>query len=230
MIEFLMDMSLWYNLIFTVPILFVILYLIMQVVGLTLSSVGGDVDTDAGEVDVDTDVDADVDTDADTDLDADMDGLSVLERAMAFVNVGKVPLTIILATFLLFWGITGFSFNGIIRQIFGSFPSPFIIVSCSLALVFGITATKFLSGIIAKLVPGIETYSSNNESLLGQTAQVVSDHVTSTFGRARLRDPYGNLLTIYCKVLDGKEVPKRGDEILLVDYDSSSKIFEVTKV
>lgn len=224
MIEFLMDLSLWYNLIFTVPILFVILYLILQAVGLSLSSMGGDVDTDTGEADIDSDADSDIDADADS------DGLPVLERSMAFINVGKVPLTIILATFLLFWGITGFSFNNIIRQLFGSFPSPFIAASCGLALVVGITATKFLSGIIARLVPGIETYSSNNESLLGQTAQVVSEQVTSKFGRAKMRDRYGNLLTIYCKVLDNKEIPKRGDEILLIDYDTSSKIFEVTKM
>ena len=95
MIEFIIDLSLWYNLIFTVPILFVILYLILQVVGLTLSSIGGDVDIDAGDTDVDADVDVDidadvdvdtdVDTDADTDLDADADGLSGLEKAMASV-------------------------------------------------------------------------------------------------------------------------------------------------
>ena len=217
MVEFLKDLSLWYNLIFTVPILLVIFYLILQIFGLALDF-GADVGTDGGEVDVD--VDADVDAGA----------LSILESTLAFFNVGKVPLTIIIATFLLFWGVTGVSSNSVVRNALGSFPSVFILVSCGVAFVVAVVATKFLSGIIGRLVPEIETYSSNNETLLGQVATVVSGHVTSRFGRAKVRDPYGNVLTVFCKIPEGKEELKRGDEVVLVDYDSAENRFEVTKM
>jgi len=223
MIEFLKDLSLWYNLIFTIPILLVILYLILQVFGLALDF-GADVDTDAGEVDVD--VDADVDADVDTDADV----FPAFERALGFINVGKVPLTIIVATFLLFWGITGFACNGIIQRGFGSFPSVFILMSCGVALVVGIIATKFLSGVIARLFPEVETYSSNNQALLGQVARVVSGQVTPKFGRAKVKDQYGNVLTVFCKIPEGKEVIKRGDEVVLVDYDPSDNKFEVAGI
>ena len=216
--DFLREINLWYNLIFTVPILLVIFYLILQAFGLVLD-LGGDVDTDAGDVDVDVDVDAD----------AGMDDFPTFERALGFINVGKVPLTIIIATFLMFWGITGYTVNGVIKNAIGSFPSIFILASCASALVVGIIATKFLSGIIARVFPQIETYSSSNESLLGQVAQVVSGQVTSKFGRAKVKDQYGNELTVFCKIPEGKEVPKRGDEVVLVDYDSSDNKFEVTK-
>jgi hypothetical protein len=224
--DFLKEINLWYNLIFTVPILLVILYLILQAFGLALDF-GGDVDTNAG--DVDADVDADIDVDADVDSDAEMDDFPVFERALGFINVGKVPLTIIIATFLMFWGITGFTVNRIILRSLGSFPSVFIMASCASALVVGIIATKFLSGIIARMFPMVETYSSSNESLLGQVAQVVSGQVTSKFGRAKIKDQYGNELTIFCKIPDGKEALKRGDEVVLVDYDPSDNKFEVTK-
>jgi len=218
--DFLREINLWYNLIFTVPILLVIFYLILQAFGLVLD-LGGDVDTDAGDVDVDVD--------ADVDADAGMDDFPTFERALGFINVGKVPLTIIIATFLMFWGITGYTVNGVIKNAIGSFPSIFILASCASALVVGIIATKFLSGIIARVFPQIETYSSSNESLLGQVAQVVSGQVTSKFGRAKVKDQYGNELTVFCKIPEGKEVPKRGDEVVLVDYDSSDNKFEVTK-
>ena len=228
--DFLKEINLWYNLIFTVPILLVILYLILQAFGLALD-LGGDVDTDAGDVDVDVDadMDADIDVDADVDGDAGADDLPAFGRALGFINVGKVPLTIVIATFLMFWGITGFTVNRIIRRSLGSFPSVFIMASCASALVVGIIATKFLSGIIARIFPMVETYSSSNESLLGQVAQVVSGRVTSKFGRAKIKDQYGNELTIFCKTPDGKEALKRGDEVVLVDYDPSDKKFEVTK-
>jgi len=219
MIEFLKDLSLWYNLIFTLPILLVILYLILQIFGLALDF-GADVDTDVGEADVDVD----------TDVDADTDAFPALERALAFINVGKVPLTIVISTFMLFWGITGFACNGIVQQAFGSFPSVFILVSCGAAFVVGITATKFLSGVIARLFPEVETYSSNNEALLGLTAQVVSGQVTPKFGRAKVKDQYGNVLTVFCKIVEGKEVPKRGDEVVLIDYDASDNKFEVARM
>jgi hypothetical protein len=212
MIEFLKELSLWYNLIFTVPILLVIFYLILQIFGLALDF-GGEVDTDVGDADVDLDTDA----------------LPALERALGFINVGKVPVTIIITTFMLFWGLTGFTANRIIQRALGSYPSTFILASCGMSLVVGILATKFLAGAIARLFPEIETYSSNNESLLGLSAQVVSGEVTPKFGRAKVRDQYGNVLTVYCKISEGKEVPKRGDEVLLVDYDSSDNKFEVVR-
>jgi hypothetical protein len=119
--------------------------------------------------------------------------------------------------------------NGIIRSVLDGFPSAFIMASCGVALVIGIMGTKFLSGIIARTFPTVETYSSSNQSLLGQVAKVVSGEVTEKFGRAKVEDPYGNRLTIFCKVQDGKEAPKRGDDVLLVDYDPLDKKFEVIK-
>ncbi len=226
--DFLREINLWYNLIFTVPILLVIFYLILQAFGLVMD-LGGDVDTGAGDVGVDVDVDADIDIDVDADVDADMSGFLTFERALGFINVGRVPLTIIIATFLMFWGFTGYTVNGIIKNALGSFPSVFIMASCASALVVGIIATKFLSGIIARVFPQIETYSSSNESLLGQVARVVSGQVTSKFGRAKVKDQYGNELTVFCRIPEGKEVLKRGDEVVLVDYDSSDNKFEVTK-
>lgn len=216
--DFLREINLWYNLIFTVPILLVIFYLILQAFGLAWD-LGGDVDTDAGDVDIDVDAD----------VDADMSGFLTFERALGFINVGRVPLTIIIATFLMFWGFTGYTVNGIIKNALGSFPSVFIMASCASALVVGIIATKFLSGIIARVFPQIETYSSSNESLLGQVARVVSGQVTSKFGRAKVKDQYGNELTVFCRIPEGKEVLKRGDEVVLIDYDSSDNKFEVAK-
>jgi hypothetical protein len=162
-------------------------------------------------------------------VDVDVGGFSVFEHALDFINVGRVPLTIIIATFLMFWGFTGYTVNGIIKNAIGSFPSVFILASCASALVVGIIATKFLSGVIARVFPQIETYSSTNESLLGQVALVMSGQVTSKFGRAKVRDQYGNELTVFCKMSDGKEVPKRGDEVVLIEYDPSDNKFEVTK-
>ncbi len=214
MIEFLTNLVLWYNLIFIIPILFVIFYVILQIFGLAFDF-GADVDMSAGEADID--------------VDSVASAFSALERALAFINVGKVPLTIIIATFMLFWGVTGFSSNEIIQDVLGSFPSVFILVSCAAAFVVGIIATKLVSGVVARLFPDVETYSSDNQSLLGQVAQVVSGQVTLKFGRAKIKDQYGNVLTVFCRISEGKEVPKRGDEIVLIDYDPSDNKFEVVK-
>lgn len=218
MIEFLKDLSLWYNLIFTVPILVVLFYLILQIFGLALDFGGDFISPDGGDADIDVDVDVDVGTD-----------FSAFDRALGFINVGKVPLVIVISTFLLFWGVSGFMTNGIIRSALDGFPSPFIMASCGVALVVGIMATKFLSGLIARFFPSIETYSSNKESLQGLVARVVSGEINAKSGRAKVVDPYGNVLTVFCRISEGKEAPKRGDEIVLIDYDASDKRFEVTR-
>ena len=216
MMEFLKELTVWYNFIFIAPILLVLLYLILQIFGLAWE-LGGDIGADVGG-------------DVDLDVDVDTTGIfSAFEHALAFINVGKVPLAVIISTFLMFWGITGYTSNGVIQYSLGSFPSAFIAASCSMALVVGIIATKFLSGIIARLFPEVESYSSSNQTLLGQIAEVVSGQVTPEFGRAKVKDQYGNVLTVYCKISEGKEVPKRGDEVVLLDYDPSDNKFEVIK-
>jgi hypothetical protein len=82
---------------------------------------------------------------------------------------------------------------------------------------------------ISFAAPTAEKGVTSIKELVGRTAQVISGKVTTKFGQARLRDDLGYSITVFCKIREGNEVPKKGDEVLLLDYDDVDRKFEVEK-
>jgi hypothetical protein len=83
--------------------------------------------------------------------------------------------------------------------------------------------------VILLVAPTAEKCATSIKELVGRTARVISGKVTTKFGQARLRDELGYSITVFCKVRSGSEIPKRGDAVLLIDYDDVDKKFEVEK-
>src|SRR5215213_7428138 len=107
-----MDLLTWWNLIFLLPALAALLYLVLLATGSVSTG------------DVDADLDADIDADVDADLAASTDAASAhgiehspsaehnqadsrFGEALGFLGVGRVPLSIILITFCFLWGFAG---------------------------------------------------------------------------------------------------------------------------
>src|SRR5215212_7311883 len=111
-----MDLLAWWNLIFLLPALAALLYLLLVA--------SGTVDTGH---DVDADLDADVDADLDTDAEAmhgiehnlggehEHDGESPFGEALGFLGFGRVPLSIVVLTFCFLWGFAGWATNTILK-------------------------------------------------------------------------------------------------------------------
>jgi hypothetical protein len=237
MSDFLQYILVWYNVWFTAPIAFVFLFAIFQLVmgGLDF---GGETDVDA-DVDADIDVDADVDVDADMDVDADADthsslhGSSFVASALGILNVGKVPFTIILMSLFATWGISGLIVNEIVHinatpTRLGLNPQTTLGVTFVAALLCSILGTRYLALGLSKLFPESER-AVTDYHLLGLRGRVISGRVTTTFGTARVQVPGGPELTVSCRVLEGEEIPLKGDTVVLINYDKERRIFDVTK-
>ena len=122
-----MEFLTWQYLIFELPMVSAVLYVLFLALGLVESSASGDVDMDVDadlDADLDADFDADLDVDVDADLDADTDfdvaqdvthsggGLvpvgnsGVLHSALSYIGIGKVP-SVLMLSFCLIWGFSG---------------------------------------------------------------------------------------------------------------------------
>ena len=236
--EFWDYLTVTYNVWFTAPLATVFLFAIFRLVlgGLDF----GDADVDANvDADVDFDVDADVDfdVDADVDVDADIDadtgavadsGASSNSFAdvLGFLNVGRVPFMIIVMALFTTWGSTGLMANELLRV--KNTPSMFWI-SCMIALVCGVLGTRYLSLTLSKVFPESDP-ATKDLHLLGLRGRVISGQITETFGTARVQVPNGDTLTVRCRVKQDESNPIKGDTVILVNYDSDKRIFDVKLV
>ncbi len=227
MIEFLNYLIVSYNVWFTAPLAIVFLLALFRLA--TGAMDFGDVDTDV-DMDVDVDMDADIDLNADADVDADMDAHtgtqgSFFTDAFGLLNVGRVPLMIVLMSLFVTWGI-----SGLIANTFLNIPENLhrVWISCIVAFFCCFLGTRYISIGLSKLFPESKK-AINDVQLLGLSGRVISGQITTTFGTARVRVPDGPELTVSCRAEPDKVAPVKGDTVILINYDQAKRIFDVKK-
>ena len=221
----------WYNLPYTVLLIFGLLIAALQLFGL---SHDGDADADA---DLDADVDADVDADTDVDLDHDLelhadhdaeagmlDGFSWL----AFIGVGKTPLMLVLLILFISTGMLGWFMNGVIQGIFGFFPSLLIILSALVSLIVGVFITSRATRLIGRALPPVSTTATKAQALVGMHGTVISPYVDHEYGMIHLRDEGGTLISLFATTDDENPI-SRGEVVIFLSYDPAQKRYLVTR-
>ena len=223
--EFLNYLIVSYNVWFTAPLTIVFLLALFRL--LTGAMDFGDADVDA---DVDADIDADVDMDADADIDSDIEADTGLRSPsfgdlFGFLNVGRVPLVVVLMSLFATWGIAG-----LIANAFLNVPEKpqWVWISYVIAFFCSFLGTRYISIALSKLFPESER-AINDVQLLGLSGRVVSGQITTTFGTARVRVPDGPELTVSCRAKSDEVTPVKGDTVILIDYDRTKRIFDVRK-
>ena len=219
MIEFVNYLIVSYNVWFTAPLAIVFLLALVRLA--TGAMDFGDVDAD---VDMDADIDADADVDADMDADTGSQG-SAFGNVFGFLNVGSVPLMIVLMSLFVTWGIFGLIANALLN--IPETPNR-VWISCIIAFFCCFLGTRYISIALSKLFPESEKAISDVQ-LLGLRGRVISGQITTTFGTARVQVPDGPELTVSCRVERDGITPVKGDTVILINYDRTKRIFDVKK-
>jgi hypothetical protein len=214
----------WWNLLFVLPFVGALFYVLMLCVG-------------AFPADHGTDLDAHADTDIGMDSHAELNhpvGVEhvhdiepgLLARALSFVGVGRVPLSIIVISFCLLWGFFGFTSNSLFRSVL----PPFLFVWVSLAVAFAVSIflTRALAGLLSRVMPATETYAVSLEQLTGRWAEAITT-IDETFGQAHVYDDAGTLHTVQCLVRRGEDPIPRDTQVLLLLFDKEQGVFLAAK-
>jgi membrane protein implicated in regulation of membrane protease activity len=220
-----MDLLAWWNLIFLLPALAALLYLLLIA---------------AGTVDVGHDVDADLDADADLDMDVDADvfhgiehslgaehagGGSTFSSALSFLGFGRVPLSILLLTFCFLWGFAGWAANTLLKAPLDR-PGVFFWFSLAAAALVSVLGTRSLARGLARILPSTESYGTRERDLVGRLARV-RDTVTERQGRAQLFDANGSLQEVPVRIKAGEpSIPAR-TEVVLLNFDRDRGVYYV---
>jgi membrane protein implicated in regulation of membrane protease activity len=210
----------WWNLIFILPFIGALFYILMLCTGM----VAADHDAEFN-VDIDHDAEINVDMDHSTGIehlhDVNPGGLA---RALSFLGIGRVPMSVIIVSVCFLWGFAGFAGNTLLKPILPAFL--FVWVSIAIALVLSIFCTRVLAALLSRVLPATETYAVSIEQLTGKWAEAITT-IDETFGQAHVHDDAGVLHTVQCLVRAGESKISRGTQVILLFFDKSSKAFFV---
>lgn len=188
-----------HNLPFAIAMGLMVLLALVQVLGLGDWGVGADLD-----------VDPDIGADADASLQPGM-----VEGLLTLLGVGRVPLTIWLALFLLMFAGIGLSVQELATSLTGA-P----LYSWLAALIAGAAAVP-VTGVLARplgaILPKDHTTAVSTQSLIGRRA-TITDGVarTGSPARARVRDVHGQAHYVMVEPHEQSSELHSGDEVLLV--------------
>ena len=215
MLDFLVELTRWYNLLFVLPVLVALIYLFLHT--LTASDVGG-LEAGFGDLGV---------------IAADrlrmIQERTVLNRFFIFLNAGRLPPFMVVAPFILSWGFVGFVCNHWFIPLFGGLVFPALLVSAFVAFILSSLMTRFLSQGIAFVFPTAQMAAIRRADLVGTVATVTSIDVNTEFGMARTEDVPFNV-TIFCRVDEGEARIRQGQRVVLWDYDAHMNCYKVQQL
>lgn len=204
----------WWN----VPFLAALGFAIIMIAIIGVGGVGGDHDMDH---DVSHDISHDTDTDHGMEHDHNTAGSHDL---LSFIGIGRVPITIVIMTFCLIWGVSGIISNMIFLGKLS--PAVFICISVILAFVCSVFVTRYLSKGLARIFQ-TETYKGYPIELLLNQDAIAQNHISQTFGSASVYDPYGVLREVDCRVLPGYPTIPASSPITLAEWNPEKRVFYV---
>ena len=146
----------------------------------------------------------------------DHDGLSGLT---SWLNVGRVPVLILLMLLLGLFAMSGFVIQIFANALWSPLPALLAVVP---AIAITLPAVRASSRTVARLVPRDETYAVELADFVGRIAEVTVGPLDQGLpGRIRLKDQHGNWHVVRAKAASNDAPIAIGTTVLIVDRVSN---------
>jgi len=213
------DLLQWWNLVYVLAFFLAFLYVLLSAIGLASGGGGADAHMDAH---VDAHAEADTHVDAHAEVHGDFHGSAahaapgLLQEALSVLGVGRVPLSVVLITFLLIFSVVGWTLNMALSKVVWP-PVLFFAISFVAATLCGMGGTRLLSGTLGRYMRPFESAGIPRAALVGSIGTACLS-INEDFGNAFVRDPYGTTHKVVCRVPKGFAPVAKGQTVLLVRY------------
>lgn len=221
----------WYNWPFLFALAVGVIFILLD---LALGGVSHSLDADAG-ADVGHDLGHDLGHDASHELDHDHTidpdhaaaGIGhALLTGVAWVGLGKVPLTLLMEVLLLSFGGIGFLLNALLTDLISIGPPLLFVPNLCVSGVGAVLFTRFVGGFIAKHVPADSTMTTKPGGFTGEVG-TVSMLTTVYAGQVHLEATEKRPAVDLNARVD-PTAPRelaRGVSVLLTYYDPSTNVY-----
>ncbi|MEM9014840.1 MAG: YqiJ family protein [Pseudomonadota bacterium] len=163
----------------------------------------------------------------DFDFDADLDGGEIdgagdgfFPGLMAWLCVGKAPILLLLAAFLLGFGITGILIQNGAAGLFGFFPP--VIITSVVAFFAALPMTRAVGLTLARIMPNVDSDAVSSASFVGRPAEIIRG--TAKRGapaEAKLTDANGTTQYVLIEPDEENAAFSQGEEVLLVGQEGA---------
>lgn len=144
---------------------------------------------------------------------------------LSWINVGRLPLLMLIVVFLLGFGLTGLIGQRIVAAILGQ-PAPWFLAA-PLAFAAALPVTRVFGRGVARIMPRDETSAVSRDSLVGRVAVIVTGaarHAEAAQGR--VRDEHGQVHYVMIEPDSPTDVFAQGSSVLLVRH-AGAKYFAI---
>jgi Protein of unknown function (DUF1449) len=148
-------------------------------------------------------------------IDFDHGGDNAFINAVAWLNVGGVPLLVFIVLILGMFSITGFLIQDIARAVAGPLP---LIAAVPLACAASVPLVRGTSRLVSRIIPKDETYAVQLSDLVGRVGSVSVGPLDQGLpGRVRVKDAHDNWHTVTASAAPNSPPLPVGAAVLLVD-------------
>ncbi|MBI1684696.1 YqiJ family protein [Caulobacter hibisci] len=134
---------------------------------------------------------------------------------LGWLNVGRLPLLMVIVVFLFAFGTVGLVLQQLIAGVFRH-PAP-IWIAGPLATAVALPFTRVLGRLLARVLPGDETTAVSRETLVGRVATIVTGQAkVGSPAQARVRDAHGQAHYVMVEPDEDGEVFEQGTSVIIV--------------
>lgn len=143
--------------------------------------------------------------------------VSLVDKFMGWLHFGKVPVLILLAVFLVSFGIAGYLLQGTLWAVSGLLLPWWIAVPIVLPIT--LPCIRVFGGTLARILPKDETQSVSQSGLVGRMATVVLGTARQgSPAQAKVRDQHGQTHYVMLEPDEAGESFAAGDSVLLISH------------
>jgi hypothetical protein len=149
-------------------------------------------------------------------------------RLLGFFGVGRAPLTMVVGSLMIGWGLFGLGATELLRE---AFPDSlgFIPVAMAAATGGALLTAKVFGELTARLMPGDESFAIRANDVVGLTATVIYP-VSDALGRVHVWDRNRTLHARTARLAEPGEALERGVVVLITGMDPTGRHLLVRSV
>ncbi|MBK17877.1 MAG: hypothetical protein CMM52_03435 [Rhodospirillaceae bacterium] len=177
----------------------------------------------------------DVDLDADLDIAPDMDSVdgsgadfgdaqigspTALSKLLGWLCVGKVPVLILLVTFLTVFGLAGLFVQSVVHGITGALL-PGVVASIP-AFIIAVPSVRLFGSGVARLTPKDETAAVTSKSFVGRIATItIGTARKGEPAEAKLQDTHGQTHYVMVEPEKAEDAFDAGTQVLIIQKEGA---------